>query len=43
MREDCPWIFMFSANNVAAATARLKGLQLNSDPSVVSLNLAYFE
>jgi peptide/nickel transport system substrate-binding protein len=43
MREDCPWIFMFSANNVAAATARLKGIALNSDPSVVSLNLAYFE
>ena len=43
MREDCPWIFMFSANNVAAATARLKGIELNSDPSVVSLNLAYFE
>lgn len=43
MREDCPWIFMFSANNVAAASARLKGLELNSDPSVVSFNLAYFE
>lgn len=43
MREDCPWIFMFSANNVAAATARLKGIELNSDPSVVSLNLAFFE
>lgn len=43
MREDCPWIFMFSANNIAAATARLKGVELNSDPSVVSLNLAYFE
>jgi peptide/nickel transport system substrate-binding protein len=43
MREDCPWIFMFSANNIAAATARLKGITLNSDPSVVSLNLAYFE
>ena len=43
MREDCPWIFMFSANNIGAATARLKGIALNSDPSVVSLNLAYFE
>jgi peptide/nickel transport system substrate-binding protein len=43
MREDCPWIFMFSANNVAAAVANLKGLTLNSDPSVVSFNLAYFE
>jgi peptide/nickel transport system substrate-binding protein len=43
MREDCPWIFMFSANNIAAATARLKGLELNSDPSVVSLYRAYFE
>ena len=43
MREDCPWIFMFSANNVAAATARLKGLELNSDPSVISLHLAYYE
>ncbi len=43
MREDCPWIFMFSANNIAGATARLKGLELNSDPSVVSLHLAYFE
>lgn len=43
MREDCPWIFMFSANNVAAATSRLKGLELNSDPSVVSLYQAYYE
>ncbi len=43
MREDCPWIFMFSANNIAAATARLKGLELSSDPSVVSFNRAYFE
>jgi peptide/nickel transport system substrate-binding protein len=43
LREDCPWLFMFSANNVAAATARLKGIELNSDPSVVSLNRAYFE
>jgi peptide/nickel transport system substrate-binding protein len=43
MREDCPWIFMFSANNIAAATARLKGIELNSDPSVVSLYRAYFE
>ena len=43
MREDCPWIFMFSANNVAAAVANLKGLTLNSDPSVVSFNQAYFE
>lgn len=43
MREDCPWIFMFSANNIAAASARVKGLELNSDPSVVSLYKAYFE
>jgi peptide/nickel transport system substrate-binding protein len=43
MREDCPWIFMFSANNVAAATARLQGIELNSDPSVVSLYRAFFE
>ena len=43
MREDCPWIFMFSANNIGAATARLKGAELNSDPSIVSLNRAYFE
>jgi peptide/nickel transport system substrate-binding protein len=43
MRDDCPWIFMFSANNIAAATARLKGIELNSDPSVVSLHRAYFQ
>ena len=43
MREDCPWIFMFSANNIAAASARVKGVELNSDPSVVSLYKAYFE
>lgn len=43
MREDCPWIFMFSANNIAAATARLKGVELNSAPSVISLHRAFFE
>ena len=43
MREDCPWIFMFSANNVAAATARLKGIELSSDPSVISFERGYFE
>jgi peptide/nickel transport system substrate-binding protein len=42
MREDCPWIFMFSANNIAAASARVKGVELNSDPSVVSFYKAYF-
>lgn len=43
IREDCPWIFMFSANNVAAASAAVKGLVLNPSPSVVSLSDAYFE
>jgi peptide/nickel transport system substrate-binding protein len=43
MREDCPWIFMFSANNIAAASARVKGVELNSDPSVISFNFAFFE
>ncbi|HEY7032241.1 MAG TPA: ABC transporter substrate-binding protein [Thermomicrobiales bacterium] len=43
MREDCPWIFMFSANNVAAATARLKGIELSSDPGVISFERGYFE
>jgi peptide/nickel transport system substrate-binding protein len=43
LREDCPWIFMFSANNVAAATARLKGVELNPNPWAISLNRAYFE
>lgn len=43
MAEDCPWIFMFSANNVAAATARLKGLEINPSPSVMTLSRAYFE
>jgi peptide/nickel transport system substrate-binding protein len=43
LREDCPWIFMFSANNIAAASARLKGVELNPSPSVVSLQNAYFE
>ncbi|MEA2586360.1 MAG: peptide/nickel transport system substrate-binding protein [Thermomicrobiales bacterium] len=43
MREDCPWIFMFSANNIAAATARLKGIELSSDPGVVSFERGYYE
>lgn len=43
MYDDCPWIFMFSANNVAAATARLKGIELNPSPSVLTLSRAYFE
>jgi hypothetical protein len=42
MNEDCPWVFMFSANNVAAATARLQGVQLNPSPSVLDLRTASF-
>jgi peptide/nickel transport system substrate-binding protein len=43
LREDCPWIFMFSANNIAAASVRLRGVELNPNPWTVSLNRAYFE
>ncbi len=43
LREDCPWIFMFSANNVGAASAAVQGLVLNSSPSVVSLSKVYLE
>lgn len=43
LREDCPWIFMFSANNVGAASAAVKGLVLNPSPGVVSLSKAYLE
>jgi peptide/nickel transport system substrate-binding protein len=43
LREDCPWIFMFSANNIAAATTRLKGVELNPNPWAISLNRAHFE
>ena len=42
MREDCPWIFMFSANNVVPRRLASKD-RANSDPSVISLSLAYFE
>jgi peptide/nickel transport system substrate-binding protein len=43
MREDCPWVFMFSANNIAAATARLQGVTLNPNPSIVRFTTGYFE
>jgi peptide/nickel transport system substrate-binding protein len=43
MWDDCPWIFMFSANNIAAATARLKGITLNPNPAALRTELAYFE
>jgi len=41
MVDDCPWIFTFSANNVAAASARVKGVVLNPCPSLIRLNTAY--
>jgi peptide/nickel transport system substrate-binding protein len=41
MVDDCPWIFTFSANNIAAASKRLKGVVLNPCPSLIRLNTAY--
>jgi hypothetical protein len=43
MYDDCPWIYMFSANNIAAATKRLKGVVLNPSPAVLRTETAYFE
>jgi peptide/nickel transport system substrate-binding protein len=42
MYDDCPWIFMFSANNISAATKRLQGVVMNPNPSVLRLENAYF-
>jgi peptide/nickel transport system substrate-binding protein len=41
MVDDCPWIFTFSANNIAAASQRVKGVVLNPCPSLIRLNTAY--
>ncbi len=41
MVDDCPWIFTFSANNIAAASQRVKGVVLNPNPSLIRLNTAY--
>ena len=35
------WIFTFSANNIAAASQRVKGVVLNPCPSLIRLNTAY--
>jgi peptide/nickel transport system substrate-binding protein len=43
MYDDCPWIYMFSANNIAAATNRLRGLVLNPSPVTLRTETAYFE
>lgn len=43
LHEDCPWIFMFSANNIAAANRRVQGLVLNPSPSILRFNTAYLQ
>jgi peptide/nickel transport system substrate-binding protein len=41
MVDDCPWIFTFSANNIAAASQRVKGVVLNPNPALIRLHTAY--
>ena len=41
MMDDCPWIFTFSANNIAAARKGVQGVVLNPCPSLIRLNTAY--
>jgi ABC-type transport system substrate-binding protein len=43
MYDDCPWIFMFSADNIAAASKRVKGIAVNPNPAVLRTDTAYFE
>lgn len=40
--DDCPWIFMFSAKILGAATNRLKGVVMNPYASVLRLENAEF-
>ena len=41
MLDDCPWIFTFSANNIAATRKGVQGVVLNPCPSLIRLNTAY--
>jgi peptide/nickel transport system substrate-binding protein len=43
MYDDCPWVFMFSGNNIAAASKKVKGIVLNPNPAVIRTELAYFD
>jgi len=42
MYDDPPWVFMFSGNNIAAASKRVQGVVLNPNPAVIRTELAYF-
>ena len=38
--DDCPWIFMFSAKTIAAASRRVKGVIANPNPWIIRLENA---